>query len=259
MVLTIARVTSLAPRRLRSARRRSRDPHRGPVPRWHARWSTPSSTGCRKSMTARATASRAVDHRHIGAQADGHFGRVRAGHAAARITTFAGETPGTPPSSTPNPPLAFCRQFAPPGRTCDPPPRSWREQRQRPIGCGHGLVGDGGGSEAIKASACSLSAARCRYVKSVCPERSIRHSAAAAPSPSRRDPPRRIYRRLGGDGGARRLIMRILESDARSGAGLHTTWCRHRPTRARRRDQSTRYSWTFISLGTPIFMDRSAG
>ena len=30
-----------------------------------------------------------------------------------RITTFAGGTPGTPPSSTPRPPLAFCRQAAP--------------------------------------------------------------------------------------------------------------------------------------------------
>ncbi len=29
------------------------------------------------------------------------------------ITTFAGGTPGTPPSSTPEPPFAFCRQLAP--------------------------------------------------------------------------------------------------------------------------------------------------
>ncbi|MNY24908.1 hypothetical protein D3C86_1586510 [compost metagenome] len=30
-----------------------------------------------------------------------------------RITTLPGATPGTPPSSTPRPPLAFSRQLAP--------------------------------------------------------------------------------------------------------------------------------------------------
>ena len=87
----------------------------------------------------------AVDHRHVGAHADGDQRGVGAGDAAAEDDDIAGGTPGTPPSSTPRPPFSFSRQCAP---TCVAMRPATSDigvsSGSVPCGLGHGLVGDGG-------------------------------------------------------------------------------------------------------------------
>ena len=55
----------------------------------------------------------AIDDGNVGAETGCHLRCMQADDAATEHCDFSGNTPGTPPSSTPRPPLAFCRAVAP--------------------------------------------------------------------------------------------------------------------------------------------------
>ena len=90
---------------------------------------------------------RALEDRHVPAQAERDHRGVVADDPAADTSTFPGETPATPASRSPRPPSGFSRKYAP---AWDGEPAGdlahRREQRQRAGGGLDGLVRDAGGT-----------------------------------------------------------------------------------------------------------------
>jgi hypothetical protein len=134
-----------------------------------------------------------------------------------------------------------------------------RQQRQRAVGCGHGLVGDRGRAGRDQRLGL-LAVGRQVQVRE-------QHLAAAQLIALGQLRLLDLHDQVGGredlggrgDRGARGAIMRILEADAGCPRrSARAPGGRRAPAPARPAGtMPTRYSWILISFGTPIFMGRS--